>query len=181
MGLYNNIDMPEPSQFLVENLDILPCGKVLDLAMGNGRNAIFLAQHGFEVEGVDISEIEIRKVKEISSKMHLSIKAEAADLESVYQIKKSAYNVIICFNYLQRSLMGRIKEGIMDGGIIVYEAFIIDQLQYGKPHDPAHLLQHNELLRIFNDFRCLRYREGIIRGRKGLKAIASLIAQKVKQ
>ncbi len=52
-------DHPEntigPARFLVENLNLLPKGRALDVAMGYGRNAVFLAQAGFEVEGVDIS------------------------------------------------------------------------------------------------------------------------------
>jgi len=45
-----------PSQFLVDNISLLPRGKALDMAMGSGRNAIYLANNGFEVEGVDISK-----------------------------------------------------------------------------------------------------------------------------
>ena len=59
---------------------------------------------------------------------------------------------------------------------MVYETFIIDQAQFGKPRNPDHLLMHNELLNMFRDFRCLRYREGII---ESGKAIASIIAEKV--
>jgi tellurite methyltransferase len=44
----------EPSAFLVENVESLPCGRVLDVAMGAGRNAVYLAERGFEVEGVYI-------------------------------------------------------------------------------------------------------------------------------
>ncbi len=84
--------------------------------------------------------------------------------------------MIICFNYLQRSLISQIKDGLRQGGMVVYETFIIDQVQFGKPKNPDYLLRHNELLNMFRDFRCLRYHEGIIEGRK---AVASLIAQKV--
>jgi len=45
----------DPAQFLVENVELLPKGRVLDVAMGSGRNAIYLARLGFEVEGVDMS------------------------------------------------------------------------------------------------------------------------------
>jgi len=90
--------------------------------------------------------------------------------------EEGAYDLVICFNYLQRSLMSHIKGWLKPGGMLVYETFIVDQAQFGRPHNPAHLLRHNELLRIFRDFRVLRYREGIFEGKK---AIASLLAQKV--
>jgi len=59
--------------------------------------------------------------------------------------------------------------------MVVYETFIVDQAQFGKPENPDYLLRHNELLNMFRDFRCLRYREGILEGRK---AVASIIAEK---
>ena len=166
----------EPAQFLVENLGLLPGGQVLDLAIGNGRNAIYLAKMGYEVEGVDISLEAVNQAKKSAEEAGVVIKAEVVDLEKDFHIKDSAYEVICCFNYLQRSLIGAIKKGLRQGGMVVYETYIIDQAQYGKPSNPNYLLKHNELLNMFRDFRCLRYREGIF---PGLKAIASIIAQKI--
>ena len=166
----------EPSQFLVDNIKLLPVGRVLDVAMGNGRNAIYLAKAGFEVEGVDSSPEAVSNAMESSQKAGVSVKAEIADLEDSYIINKNTYDVIICFNYLQRSLIPQIKEGLRTGGIIVYETFIVDQAQFGHPRNPEYLLKHNELLDSFREFRCLRYREGIIENKK---AIASIIAQKI--
>jgi len=166
----------EPAQFLVENLELLPKGRALDVAMGTGRNTIYLAKMGFDVEGVDVSPEAVNTVLESARKNGVTIRTQVADLEGNYYIEKDAYEVIICFNYLQRSLMPQIKDGLRKGGMVVYETFIIDQVQFGKPKNPDYLLRHNELLNMFRDFRCLRYREGIIEGQK---AIASLIAEKV--
>ena len=168
-------DTLEPSPFLVEHVKLLPTGRVLDVAMGNGRNAIFLARAGFTVEGVDKSPDAVHEAIIASQKAGISVTATVADLEKEYHIAHDVYDVIICFNYLQRSLIPYIKKGIRPGGVVVYETFIVDQAQFGRPRNPAHLLQHNELLDMFHDFRCLRYREGILAERK---AIASLIAQK---
>jgi len=165
----------EPAQFLVENVELLPKGRVLDVAMGSGRNAIYLARLGFEVEGVDMSPEAVNTALESAEKVGVTIRAQVADLEGNYYIEKGAYDVIICFNYLQRSLISQIKDGLRQGGIVVYETFIVDQVQFGKPKNPDYLLKHNELLNMFRDFRCLRYREGII---EGCKAVASIIAQK---
>ncbi len=60
--------------------------------------------------------------------------------------------------------------------MIVYETFIIDQVRFGKPTNPDYLLKHNELLEMFRDFRCLRYREGIMQNQR---AIAGIVAEKV--
>jgi len=166
----------EPAQFLVQNVELLPKGRVLDVAMGSGRNAIYLARLGFDVKGVDMSPEAVYIALELARKAGVTIKAQVADLEGDYHIEKAAYDVIICFNYLQRSLIPQIKDGLRKGGIVVYETFIVDQAQLGKPKNPQYLLKHNELLNMFSDFRCLRYYEGIV---KGPKAIASIIAQKV--
>jgi 2-polyprenyl-3-methyl-5-hydroxy-6-metoxy-1,4-benzoquinol methylase len=168
-------DTLEPSPFLVEHVKLLPTGRVLDVAMGNGRNSIFLAGAGFAVEGVDKSPDAVHEAIIASLKAGVSITATVADLEKEYNIAQDVYDVIICFNYLQRSLIPHIKKGIRPGGMVVYETFIVDQAQFGRPRNPAHLLEHNELLDMFRDFRCLRYSEGILAERK---AIASLIAQK---
>ncbi len=167
---------PQPAQFLVDNIALLPKGRALDLAMGAGRNAVYLAKIGFEVEGVDISPEAVSKALKLARKAGITIRAEVADLEAKYCIKKDAYDAIVCFYYLQRSLISQIKDGLKKGGIVVYETYIVDQAQWGKPKSLGHLLKHNELLHLFRDFRCLRYREGIIEDRK---AIASIIAEKV--
>ena len=166
----------EPAQFLAENIKLLPSGRALDVAMGNGRNAIYLAGMGFKVEGVDISSEVVNNAVTATQRAGVTIKVRVTNLEGSYYIEKDAYDVIICFNYLQRSLIPQIKEGLRRGGIVVYETFIVDQAQFGKPKNPNYLLKHNELLNMFRDFRCLRYREGII---KSHQAVASLIAEKI--
>jgi tellurite methyltransferase len=166
----------QPAQFLVENTALLPRGRTLDVAMGNGRNAIYLARMGFEVEGVDASREAIEEALARAREVGVSIQTRVEDLEKIPNIDEEAYDLVICFNYLQRSLMPQMKNWVKPGGMLVYETFIIDQVRFGKPQNPDHLLRHNELLRTFRDFRVLRYREGIIEGRK---AIASILAQKV--
>ncbi len=166
-----------PAQFLVDNFDLLPLGKALDLAMGSGQNAVYLASKGFEVEGVDISPLAIADALALANKSGVRIEAKVADLEANNLIKKAHYDVIICFHYLQRSLMAQIIEGLKQGGMVVYETFIIDQARlFGKPRNPDFLLGYNELLNLFRDLRCLRYREGVIDGKQ---AIASIVAQKL--
>ena len=89
-------DSVVPAPFLVENINLLPKGRVLDVATGTGRNAIYLAKMGFHpVEGVDISAEAISTALNSARKAGVSIIAQTADLASEYQIRKSAYDVII--------------------------------------------------------------------------------------
>ena len=164
-----------PTEFLRNNIGLLQKGRVLDVAMGNGQNALFLAKMGFAVEGVDISSDAVKTALEAARKAGVAIKAEVADLEGDYVIRKGAYDVIICFRYLQRSLIPQIKDGLRRGGMVVYETFTVDQAKLGKPNNPEYLLEYNELLHLFLDFRCRVYQEGILENRK---ALARLIAEK---
>jgi len=166
----------KPAKFLEENLELLPRGRAIDVAMGSGRNAIYLAKKGFAVEGIDISSEAVHAALERARSVGVSLTARVADLEGGYRIERGAYHVILCFNYLQRSLIPRIKEGLRVGGMVVYETFIVDHARFGRPKNPDYLLKHNELLDMFRDFRCLRYREGLVAQEK---AVASIIAEKI--
>ena len=165
-----------PAKFLVENIGLLPKGCVLDIAMGDGRNAVYLASLGFEAEGVDISQENIDKALSSAEENGVTIKAHVLDLEKDPYIQPGTYDVIICFRYLQRSLIPYIKHGLRENGVVIYETYTIDQLQFGKPKNPNFLLGRNELLNMFRDFYCLRYHEGIIYDKK---AMAGIIARKI--
>ena len=165
-----------PSSFLVDNIDLLPKGRVLDVAMGRGRNTVFLAQQGFEAEGIDISPEALEAALDLARKSHVRLSVQLTDLEKNVSMEKDAYDVIVCFNYLYRPLIPTLKEALHVGGMVIYETYIVDQAQFGRPRNPKHLLKHNELLDLFRDFRCLRYREGILEHRK---AIAGFIGIKV--
>lgn len=178
MGSSHTLNDLKPASFLVENLSFLPKGRLLDVAMGAGRNAIYLARMGFDVEGVDNSVESINRAREAAAQRGVRIRSEVADLEKGYRISIGAYDAIICFNYLQRSLVPQIKAGLRAGGVLIYETFLVEQAQWGKPRNPDFLLRHNELLRLFADLRCLRYREGIFEVGENRKAIASIVAMK---
>lgn len=164
-----------PARFLVENIALLPKGRVLDVAMGDGRNAIFLATQGFQAEGIDISSDAVNKAQEAARTLGVKLGVHVVDLEKDPYIKPALYDVIICFRYLQRSLIPHIKNGLRTGGVIVYETFTTAQIQFGKPKNPEFLLKPNELLDLFRDFHCIRYHEGIFEEKK---ALAGIIARK---
>ncbi|MBI2985494.1 MAG: class I SAM-dependent methyltransferase [Deltaproteobacteria bacterium] len=154
-------------------------GKVLDIATGKGRNAAFLAERGFQVEAVDISEVALEQARKAAGEKGLSIIFRQADLDTV-ELPEAAYDLILNFNFLQRSLIPKVRKALKLGGHIVFETYLIEQRVLGHPRNPAHLLGHNELLELFRDFRVLYYREGkfVESGQEAYRA--GLFGQKVK-
>ncbi|MDR4505013.1 MAG: methyltransferase domain-containing protein [Candidatus Scalindua sp.] len=168
----------EPIDFLKENIHVLTKGKALVLAMGEGRNALFLASNGFDVDGCDVSDVAVGKCKVLAQENNIKINAFVADLEE-YEIPAGKYDLITCIYYTQRDLIPQIKAGLKKGGMVLFETYSIDQLNYGDdapgPKNPEYLLKHNELLKLFGDFHILYYREGEVAPKK---TVARLIAQK---
>ena len=165
--------------FLKQHIHLLPKGRALDIAAGEGRNAACLAQHGFHVDAVDISEEGLKKIQKMARATALKIRTVHADLDT-YDIDENRYDLIADFYFLDRRLIPKMKRGLRLGGRIIFETYLIEQrdLGTGGPKQLKYFLKYNELLRLFKGFRILFYREGIFRegGRK--KAVASLIAEK---
>lgn len=169
----------EANPFLRRHIRLLPKGKALDIAAGEGRNAVFLAQHGFDVDVVDISEMGLKKARKLAQEMGVKIHTVLSDLDT-YQIEKERYDLIADFYFLRRSLIPKIKKGLKKGGRVIFETYILEHrnLATSGPKQAKYFLKPNELLKLFNGFRVLRYREGIFKEGGRRKAIASLIAEK---
>ena len=169
----------EPNPFLKKHIHLLPKGKALDMASGEGRNAVFLAQQGFEVDAVDISEKGLKKAQKLAGEQRVKIKTFLVDLDQ-YQIEKEQYNLIANFYFLKRRLIPRIKQGLKKGGRVIFETYLLEHrtLGTGGPKQAKYFLKPNELLRLFKNFRILFYREGIFKEGGKRKGVASLIAEK---
>jgi 2-polyprenyl-3-methyl-5-hydroxy-6-metoxy-1,4-benzoquinol methylase len=165
----------DPSAFLKDHIGKLPQGRALDIAMGEGRNAVFIAKKGFEVDGVDLSEVALKKARMLARDNKVTINTIEADLNT-YKIPSETYDVILNIDYLQRSLIPQIKKGLKHGGMVVYENYTVKQLENtgGKALQRNFLLDEGELPTLFKDFKIIVYRET----NDGKDARASLIAQK---
>ncbi|MGV7230042.1 MAG: class I SAM-dependent methyltransferase [Nitrospirales bacterium] len=159
--------------FLQDHVDLLPKGHVLDLAMGEGRNGVFLATKGFQVTGVDISAEGLKKAETLAAELGVTIKTVVADLES-YEIPTNTFDVIICTYYLQRDLFSKIAAALKPGGMALIETYTMDHLQYRSGFNKAFLLEPNELLSMLPGLRIVRYQEVDT----GKAAFASILAQK---
>jgi tellurite methyltransferase len=170
-----NTHEEDPPPFLREHLALLPRGRVLELAMGEGHNAIFLARQGFSVTGLDVSDIAVERSLRMSQEAGVAIEAQCTDLRTTI-LPAGAYDVVVCFYYLQRDLFPQVVNTLRTGGMVIYETFTEEQAQYGHPTNPDHLLRPNELLEAFRPLRIRVYRDLIV---QGPKAVASLVGEKV--
>jgi len=169
----------EANPFLKKHIHLLPKGKALDIATGEGRNAVFLAQNGFQVDAADISRKGLKKAREFAREKGVKVKALLVDLDH-YQIEKNRYDLIANFYFLKRRLVPKIRKGLKKGGKVIFETYVLEHrmLAAGGPKQAKYYLKPNELLRLFKDFRILFYREGIFWEGRRRKAVASLIAEK---
>lgn len=167
-----------PAKFLAENFGYLKeTSNVLDMGMGEGRNAVFLAGKGHKVTGVDISSVAIKKAHHLAREFGVKIKGVVASLEK-YKIPKESYDAIICFYYVDRELVKKISKWLKPGGILIYEAFTIkERSKKGHRKDPVeYYLKPGELLGLFKNFTILKYEEPL----HEKKFRASIILQKPK-
>jgi tellurite methyltransferase len=165
----------DPSVFLREHLKRLPRGLVLDIAMGEGRNGVFLAKHGFDVEGVDLSDVALRKARVLARDQGVSIRTILSDV-SRFKIAAGKYAVILNINFLERSIIPSIRNGLRPGGVVIFENPTVEQLRNpgGQGLRRDYLLEKGELKRLFSDLEVIDYREL----NDGKNAVAQLIAKK---
>ncbi|HET8923799.1 MAG TPA: class I SAM-dependent methyltransferase [Candidatus Acidoferrum sp.] len=180
----------EPASIVSELLPLLPKGTALDIACGTGRHSLLLASRGQHVTaidwsaaGLDILEARARVMKVPLGRSHTihgrrktsrsSIELVQADLENA-ALPQQAFDLILCIQYLQRSLFPQMSRALRSGGALLFETFTRAQLEFGGgPRNPAYLLEVGELREAFPELRVLFYRE--LRAGQG---IASLLAQK---
>lgn len=150
-----------PATFLADNYMYLPQGgTVLDVGMGEGRNAVFLARKGFKVTGIDISSVAVKKAKLLAKEFDVRIKSVVASLNK-YDFKPGSFDAILCFYYVDRNLNKKLVKWLKPGGVLIYESYNDRQrtLKGHEHHNPKYLLREGELLKMFPGLRVLKFEE----------------------
>lgn len=136
-----------PSLILTKYWDLAACGNALDLACGNGRNSIFLAQKGFSVDAVDISTVATTHL----AGRHPKVNVICRDIDA-WKIPPDRYDLIVNIRFLDRRLFPMIRKGLKTGGVLIFESFLD-----GKRDE--YCLNPNELLRAFDSLHIVYYEE----------------------
>lgn len=157
-------DRREPSPLVREHAPALPRGPALDLGCGLGRNALYLAQLGYAVQGLDVSAVAIAQARRRSADLGLSVDWQVTDLDD-YAGPPEPCALILCCRLLVRPLLPRIALWLRPGGVLLFEHHLDSPREaLAGPRNPAHRLRPNELLGLLPGLRLLHYDEGLFPG-----------------
>jgi tellurite methyltransferase len=170
-----------PSEWLAENRELLARRtgrRALDVACGDGRNARYLAELGFVVEAVDVSDVAVAALRGAALERGLAVDARQLDLE-VEPLAVGRYDVVVQINYLQRGLFGALERALTPGGLLLVETVTRAHVEeLGNSFDPRFVLDDNELLHSFPDLLVRHYREGVADRCGKPRGVASLVAER---
>jgi SAM-dependent methyltransferase len=174
---YQNQSYPdEPAVIVKENVKLARGKNALDIAAGNGRNALFLARQGFVVDAVDIADTGLAQF----AGKHPGIQPICADLDD-FDIPAHRYDLIVNIKYLNRRLFPYIREGLAPGGVLIFETFLESQHPaMGQPGCRDYLLRENELLHAFLKLQIVYYKESKDEEDSEAARLASLVGIKIR-
>ena len=136
---------PRASAWVERFAPLVPVGaRVLDLACGHGRHARFFAARGADVLAVDRDAAALATLKG-----EVRIATRALDLEAGrWPLPGERFDAIVVVNYLHRPLFPSLFAALAEDGVLIYETFARGNEAYGRPSNPAFLLEPGELLQL---------------------------------
>lgn len=151
----------QPTPFLLDWLDRIPVGRALDIATGTGRNALALAQAGFEVDAVDISAVAIDRARAEAERRGVEINWAVVDLD-IDALPGDGYDLITVMRYRNPDLWPRLGAMLApDGWILIEHHLRTSREDVVGPSGDAFRLAPGELLEAFRDLRIVHYSEAV--------------------
>ena len=164
-----------PARLVIETAKPLPPGKALDLACGTGRNALWLADHGWNVTAVDGAPAAIQILQSRAVAAGVMVDAQVVDLEKgEYTIGRAAWDLIVMSYYLQRDLFEPAKHGVVPGGIVLA---IVHITEPGEERTYKRL-RPGELREYFDGWEILHFFEGKPADPAHQRAVAEIVARR---
>ena len=163
-------DDATPLPLMIETAREMKPGRALDLACGAGRNALWLAEHGWSVTAVDGSPAAIELVRMRAEQRRVNVNLQVADLEKgEYTIEPAHWDLVVISYYLQRDLFDAAKRGVVPGGVVL--AIVL--LGEGR-----FSLRAGELRGYFSGWEILQDREGNPGDSPEHWAVAEIVARR---
>jgi tellurite methyltransferase len=148
-------------------------GKALDFAGGAGRHALWLAQQGWDVTLIDISETGVALAQQKAGPLARRLHCVVDDLTG-FRASQNQYDLVMVFYYLDRTIFPEIVRSLRPGGFLLYKTHTLEQLKRARgPKDAAYLLEPGELVRLASGLRVLWEREEVSE-----KATAEIVAKR---
>ena len=164
-----------PAPLLVRTAAALPPGKALDFACGTGRNALWLAEHCWEVAAVDGAKTAIDTLRSRAAERGLKVHAVVADLEKgEFEIAASRWDLVAICYYLQRDLFEPAKQGVAPGGVLIS---IVHLNEPGEANGPFRL-RPGEHEKYFVGWEILHLREGKAEDPAHRRAVSEIVARR---
>ncbi|WP_429885985.1 class I SAM-dependent methyltransferase [Geoalkalibacter halelectricus] len=166
-----------PDPWLVHVLPLLPAGRLLDVACGRGRNALFMAERGYAVTAVDVAAEGLKQLADEARRRGYALQTHHCDLETLPDLGRGIFDVVLDFFFLQRSLLPALREAVRPGGVVVLRTFSHAGDFPGKAPNADFVLEPGELPRIFAGWEVLLHEEGLEPSSKG-GSLAGIVARK---
>lgn len=124
-----------PNNFLEANFSSIPKGKVLSLAEGEGRNAVFLAKQGYSVTAVDASIVGLNKARKLAEANGVVVEFIQADLAD-YDLGENQWEGVVSIfcplpSSIRKQVHQKVAAGLKPNGVFLLEAYTPNQLKYG--------------------------------------------------
>ncbi|WP_049922983.1 class I SAM-dependent methyltransferase [Halopiger djelfimassiliensis] len=173
-----NFEFPDdPIPELERRTSSLPDGRALDVATGTGRNAVFLAEHGYDVEAVDVSDEALARARQRADERGVDVDWIRADLAE-FDLEPDTYDLITVSFFAALEHLPDLKAALSPGGVLVYEHHLrsSDPVTVG-PSSDRYRYRSNDLLRACLDLTVLVYEERRRPLADGTAAVATLVAR----
>jgi SAM-dependent methyltransferase len=149
---------PDPSPVLRAMLDGFPEGRALDVATGTGRNAVFLAERGYDVDAIDQSHEGLRITRERAAERGVADRLSLTQTDArEYDYPASAYDVVTISFFRTLDRLNDIKEALTPGGVLFYQHHLRSPEATVGPSGDRYRFRANELLNACLDLTVLYY------------------------
>jgi SAM-dependent methyltransferase len=152
----------DPNRFLVAEVASLQPGRALDLGCGEGRNAVWLAEQGWQITAVDFSEIGLDKARQLADARGVQVTWVLADV-TAYRPYSAAHDlVLICYLQLpaheRRQVLAHARDALASHGTLLYIGHDLSNLEHGwgGPQDPAVLCTPQDVVADLGDLRIVK-------------------------
>jgi tellurite methyltransferase len=172
------LERSHPSALLQEWIERIAPGRALDVACGAGRNTLYLASKGFDVDAVDISSEALCRARQSAQQQGVRVNWLEQDLDDPLP-SQHAYQLILVIRYVNLPLIRQLTATLAPGGILLCEQHLACGANVVGPTNPAFRVERGDLLAAAGDLTILTVTEGLVTEPDGqTAALARLVAQR---